>query len=170
MSSKPIIERIGTKLTAAEEKNLLAELSAARLAHTELKEEKHEKDKSYNERLNVLDDKVQLLAESARDRMRYENVEVRLEPNDEKFTMKVFRKDNDEVVHERPMDEDEKEDARKRIAHLRKNPKLPFDNVKVGPRDATPAPDEIEHNGQNLKKIKRGGGKRGKGRRGEARA
>jgi hypothetical protein len=70
------------------------------------------------------------------------------------------------------MTDDEREEAEKRKAHLHKNPPLPFGQVKVGPRDATPAPDELDHNGQHLKKVKRGAKKGGRGgkRRGEARA
>jgi hypothetical protein len=197
MSKKPNIERVGEKLTAAEKDRLRDELVDARLEHTTLLEQKHAFDKKKNEELNVLDDKIQRYAESIRDDVKYEDIEVRLEPIDANYEMARFRADNGRKLGTRPMTEDEREEADKRKAHLHKNPPLPFDKgvdkkrdsqglreareyakaqaasreggVKVGPRDATPAPDELEHNGQKLTKVKRGG--RGKGRkRGEARA
>jgi hypothetical protein len=168
---KPLTHRIGEKLTAAEREKLLVQLFEARLEHTRLKEEKRDADRSYNERLNVLDDKVQLLAESARDNKNYRDVDVRHEVDDEKYEITIYRLDDGRKVETRPMDEDEREEAQKRRAHLHKNPRLPFSDVKVGARDATPAPKELEHNGQRLKLVPRGGGKRGgKGRakKGEA--
>jgi len=65
----------------------------------------------------------------------------------------------------RQMNDDEKEAAMKRRA----NPELPFTK---GKKDATPAPDRVEHKGQSLTKVDRAKkkGAKGKAKSKEARA
>lgn len=161
---KPIIHRVGEKLTAAERDKLLIDLAETRLEHTRIKDEKREEDRTYNEQLNVLDDKIQLLAESARDNKKYEDVEVRHEADDEKLEITVYRLDNDEEILTRPMDDDEKEEAAKR----RKNPTLPFEGAPKRKTIYDATPDRVKHHGQDLQKVKRAKGK-GKGKGKEAR-
>jgi len=156
---KPILHRVGEKLTAGERDKLLIELAEARLEWTRIKDEKREEDRTYNEQMNLLDDKIQLLAESARDNKKYEDVEVRLEPDDVAEEITIYRLDNDEKILTRPMDPDECDEAAKR----RKNPTLPFVGAAKRKTIYDEPPDRLKHNGQELQKVKRAKG-RGKGK------
>lgn len=161
--AKPIpTVRISTKLSVKEREDIADALSSARLKHTELSNEKHEYDKGMNEKLNVLDDEIQQLAESHRDKKRYTEVAVRFEPVDKSREMKVFRIDNNEFLHTRPMDEDERLEAEAR----ERQPALPFDKTGDGSSNGKKkAPRHIKHNGQKLTLVKGGKGK-GKGGKG----
>jgi hypothetical protein len=108
--------------------------------------------------------------------------------DDDKMEVRLVRHDTGDEIHVRPYSSLEREamvdrrqeklpfqsegvkEAKQHAKQLRQ--KTIFDQeVTVGPRDATPAPDRVSHNGQELQKVKRGAKKVGKGKskKGEAR-
>lgn len=103
--------------------------------------------------------------------------------DDDRFEVRIVRKDTGVQLHERPYTSLEREELLDRKQETLpfvdgdepekkngKKQKTLFDAkpVKVGPKDATPAPDELEHRGQSLQKLKRG--KKVKAKKSEARA
>jgi hypothetical protein len=94
--------------------------------------------------------------------------------DDDRFEVRIIRKDTGEKIHDRPYSSLERAEATQETLPFEvettngkkgKGQRTIFDaGVKVGPKDATPAPDDVEHNGQHLTKVKRGGAKKGKSR------
>ena len=104
--------------------------------------------------------------------------------DDDRFEVRIVRQDNGDELHRRPYTSIEREELLDRRQETLpflpgdvpakkngKKQKTIFDeNVKVGPKDATPAPDKLDHNGQSLTKVKRGKKAKGKAKKSEARA
>jgi hypothetical protein len=181
----PTYHRMAITLTDKEVAKLGLLHARKKIEHEQLTRERTESVSAFNAQLKTLAAEISKLAHEVDEHVRYEDVEVTLVPDDKRFMMEVLRASNNDRIEVRAMTSDEKEAAIKR----NKNPELPFDagkdgkaakkqttifdaGVKVGPRDATPAPDRIEHKGQSLKKIDRSkkpaAKKAGKAKRGEA--
>lgn len=136
-TDEELIEKVPVKLAKDELEVIAHDLAKARLAHSVLKEEKHEKDKAYNEKLNVLDDQIQTLAESYTQHVRFDDVAVFYKFDDKKDLVLIHRKDNSKFLRSRPMDEDELAAKESRAQGTL------FDGDEA-----------VEHNGQSLKKTK----------------
>lgn len=116
------IHRMPIKIADKEVAKLGRELADKRLEHSKLKEDKAEDLREFNAKLKALDAEIETLAHSVQEKVRFEDVEVTLVPDDKRLMMEIFRKSNDERIDVRQMTDDEKEAARKRCA----NPELPF--------------------------------------------
>ncbi len=137
-----LTERLDVPLDAKEVAALGLELAEARLEHSVLKDEKHAKDKSYNEKLNVLDDKIQELAQAVKDHVKFETVEVIYKFDEKNFEVKIHNKQNGKHIRTRAMDEAEKAgvESRRQLSI--------FDAQKNGPAE------KVNHNGQSLTKSR----------------
>lgn len=135
-----LTERIEIPLDAKEVAALGLELAEARLEHSTLKEEKHQKDKSYNEKLNVLDDKIQELAQAVKDHVKFETIAVTHKFDEKNQEVKIYRDDNGKHIRTRPMNE-------KEISEIN-------DRKQLSIFDAAPKGEKVTHNGQSLTKTK----------------
>lgn len=159
-----------------------AELASKELEKTRIEEQK----KAVGAPLAGLKLAIQRLSKTVDTGIEEQDVACDEIYDDDRFEKRVVRKDTGAEIERHPYTASERAECRQeplpfevevedlgKLGRGKKNQKTLFDEkpVKVGPRDATPSPDRVDHKGQSLTKVdrsKKNG--RGKGKRGEARA
>jgi hypothetical protein len=157
------------ELTTEECDQIGLRLAQKKLEHAALEKEKSEVDAEYNSKLRVLEAEQLVLAKERNDHRREVEIQTREVFDEARQMVLVVRADNEAVVlksRDFTVHEKGKRFAEKQPGLFDGStdpdaePDAPADDddgrdARPYGRDADPAPDEIEHKGQRLRKVPR---------------
>jgi hypothetical protein len=180
MPTQTIYRRLPVELSDEEIAKRADELAAKELEKDREEASKKSANASATGRISLLKERIKQLSEAIDAKTEEQEIACDEVFDDDRFEVRIVRKDTGEKLHDRPYTSLEREEALDRKQETlpfvdgdgpkpvgkAKKPSTLFDAkpVKVGPKDATPAPDRVDHKGQSLTKVDRSKKKGGKGK------
>lgn len=175
METQTVYRKLPVKLSEEELAKMADELAAKELEKDREEAAKKAANASATGRINNLKERIAQLSKAVDSKEEEREIACDEIWDDDRFEVRIVRKDTGEKIHDRPYSSVERAEATQETLPFEvdltngkkgKGTRTLFDEkpVTVGPKDATPAPDELEHNGQKLQRVKRNGAKKGKGR------